>query len=86
MKKCFLCGEEKQKTTIGRDTTSIIYGVSCENCGKYKITDVLLKVITQDQKQAVIWFIKNNPEELISAENIEYIEQEYNKHKQTNLG
>ena len=89
-KKCFLCGEAKQSTINNRIDNKPIYEVICENCGKYKITDVLLKgKITPEQKQAAIWFIKDHPGVLISADeegmgNIKYIEQEYRRYRQSN--
>ena len=68
----------------------MIYGVICENCGEYKISDPLLEgSITPEQKQAAIWFIKDHPGVLISADgedmgNIKNIEQEYKIYRQSN--
>ena len=81
-KKCFLC--EEKNAIINKNNNKPIYEISCENCGKYKITDVLLKVITRKQKQAAIWFVKNNTDKLIDTENIKYIEQEYKIYMQSN--
>lgn len=88
-KKCFLCGEAKQSVVNNRIDNKPIYAVSCENCGKYKITDVFLQAtkpqgMTREQKQAVTWFIKDHPNALISGENIEHIEQEYKRYMQNN--
>ena len=77
MAKCFLCEKENIDTKITHDGDRPIYKVNCSNCGEYSITDILLKTVTTEGKLAVAWFIKNNPSELITTENINYIIQEY---------
>ncbi|MCK5211917.1 hypothetical protein KAJ89_04405 [Candidatus Parcubacteria bacterium] len=82
MAKCFLCEKENQSTIITNNSDNMIYKVECVNCGEYKITDMLLKTMDEEGKEATIWFVKSGATELITCDNIGHIIQEYKIFKQ----
>jgi hypothetical protein len=97
MTKCFLC--DSNNIIIKRGNNNIIYSVNCKKCGKYRISDILVKAFenkpaSREIRDAVIWFLSFNTDPLITEdianENdieggvpISHIIQEYKKHKQS---
>ncbi|MFA5109467.1 MAG: hypothetical protein WC458_02915 [Patescibacteria group bacterium] len=87
MKKCFLCYSEISDFSLGRTSGPIIYNVFCEKCGAYKISDILKKIWNNEDKKAILWYLKEGADQikdeygiaLINEDNIEYIRQEYRK-------
>jgi C4-type Zn-finger protein len=85
MIKCFLCGAEISGKAVGKAGPPIVYNIFCEECGAYRISDVLLKALkTVEDKNAIIWFIKKRNTEIINEENIDYIRQGYRIYQQLN--
>lgn len=84
MAKCFLCESEISNQNIGRtDVPPIIFNVFCEECGVYRIADILVRRLkTVEDKNAIIWFIKKENTEIIDENNIDYIRQEYRIYQQ----
>jgi len=87
MSQCFLCGLEISGQDIGKtNTPPITYNVICEECGAYKITELLiLSKLSEEDKKAILWCLEEKADQikdghsvaLINEDNIEYIKQEY---------
>lgn len=82
--KCPLCGREN--IFKERISGTVIYEINCENCGKYKVSDVILiwiKKIKYEEKKAIVWYAKNNTDiSICDDKDISHIRQKYKIHLQ----